>query len=155
MTSYPMECRVAVTHYGHDHGHYAVLSSFTLSWKELIGAFPFRSKTLILEFSRILIIVFLSSVTIHTDFNYRGLFSRSQLSFKQISKSFLLNRSRLCSSTSSFTPHCSWKGPRSWVLRTQKLRDPLVGAQGYKRFPLFKPDVGHDIALDAMPAYRA
>ena len=31
---------------------------------------------------------------------------------------------------------------RSGVLRMQKLRTPLVGAQGYQRFPLFKPGVG-------------
>ena len=27
------------------------------------------------------------------------------------------------------------------VLQTQKLRTPLVGAQGYQRFPLFEPGV--------------
>ena len=31
---------------------------------------------------------------------------------------------------------------RSGVLRTQKLRTPLVGAKGYQRFPLFKLGVG-------------
>ena len=30
----------------------------------------------------------------------------------------------------------------SLVLRTQELRTPLVGAQGYQRFPLAKPGVG-------------
>ena len=32
---------------------------------------------------------------------------------------------------------------------------PLVGAQGYQRFPLSKPVVGQNIALGAVPAYRA
>ena len=31
----------------------------------------------------------------------------------------------------------------------------LVGAQGYQMFPLFKPVVGLNIALHAVPAYRA
>ena len=37
----------------------------------------------------------------------------------------------------------------------QKLRAPLVGAQGYQGFPLSKPVVGPNIALNAAPAYRA
>ena len=31
---------------------------------------------------------------------------------------------------------------RSGVLRMQELRTPLVGAEGYQRFPLIKPGVG-------------
>ena len=37
----------------------------------------------------------------------------------------------------------------------QKLRASEVGAQGYQRFPLSKPVVGGNIALRAVPAYRA
>ena len=40
-------------------------------------------------------------------------------------------------------------------MRMQKLRALLVGAQGYHKFPLSKPVVGQNIALDAVPAYRA
>ena len=39
-----------------------------------------------------------------------------------------------------------------WV---QKWRVSLMGVQGYQRFPLFKPVVGHNIALHTVPAYRA
>ena len=45
--------------------------------------------------------------------------------------------------------------PRDGVPRMQKLRTPLVAAQGYQRFPLSRPVVGQNIALDAVPAYRA
>ena len=44
---------------------------------------------------------------------------------------------------------------RGGVPRMQKLKVPLVGAQGYQRFPLSKPVVCQNIALDALPAYRA
>ena len=37
----------------------------------------------------------------------------------------------------------------------QKLKAALVGAQGYQRFPLSKAVVGKNIALEAVPAYRA
>ena len=45
--------------------------------------------------------------------------------------------------------------PRGRVPWMQKLRGPLVGAQCYQRFPLSKPVVGQNIALDAVPAYKA
>ena len=32
---------------------------------------------------------------------------------------------------------------------------PLVGAQGYQRFPLSKPAVGWNVGLHAVPVYRA
>ena len=35
------------------------------------------------------------------------------------------------------------------------IKKQMVGAQGYQRFPLSKPVVGRNIALDAVPAYRA
>ena len=44
------------------------------------------------------------------------------------------------------------------TLQIQKLRPPLpnrVGAQGYESVPISKPVVGQNIALHAMPAYRA
>ena len=41
------------------------------------------------------------------------------------------------------------------ILRPPPLPPPLVGAQGYHMFPLFKPVVGQNIALHAAPAYRA
>jgi hypothetical protein len=41
------------------------------------------------------------------------------------------------------------------VPRMKKLRAPLMRAQGYQRFPLSKPAVGQNIALDAVSAYRA
>ena len=37
----------------------------------------------------------------------------------------------------------------------QKVKTPLVGAQGYQMFPLSKPVVGQNIALHAVPAYGA
>ena len=38
----------------------------------------------------------------------------------------------------------------------QKLKaPPLVGAQGYQRFPRSKPVVGQNIASGDVPAYRA
>ena len=37
----------------------------------------------------------------------------------------------------------------------QKLKDPLVGAQGYQRFPLSKPVIGQIIALGTVPVHRA
>ena len=37
----------------------------------------------------------------------------------------------------------------------QKLRAPLVRTQGCQRFPLSKPAAGQNIALHAVPAYRA
>ena len=43
---------------------------------------------------------------------------------------------------------------RGGVPRTQKLKSPLVGAQGYKRFTLSKP-VGQHIDLHAAPADSA
>ena len=49
------------------------------------------------------------------------------------------------------TPAMGYHG----VPQMQKLRAPLVGAQGYQRFPLSRPVVGLDIALDAVTAYRA
>ena len=45
--------------------------------------------------------------------------------------------------------------PCGGVTQMQKLRALLVGAQGYHKFPLSKPVVGQNIALDAVPAYRA
>ena len=42
---------------------------------------------------------------------------------------------------------------RGGVLWTQKLRTPLVGAQAYQSFLLYK--VGQNIALHAAPADRA
>ena len=43
----------------------------------------------------------------------------------------------------------------SGVPRMQKLRAPLVGTQGYQRFPLSKPVEGLNIALHSVSAYRA
>ena len=45
--------------------------------------------------------------------------------------------------------------PHGGVQWMQKLRTPLVGAQGYQRFLLSKPVVGQNIALHAAPADRA
>ena len=47
--------------------------------------------------------------------------------------------------------------PCARVQRMQKLKPPppLVGAQDYQMFPLSKYVVGQNIALDAVPAYRA
>ena len=42
--------------------------------------------------------------------------------------------------------------PCGGVPRMQKLNVPLLGAQGYETFPLSKPVVGQNIALDAAPA---
>ena len=36
-----------------------------------------------------------------------------------------------------------------------EMKAPLVGAQGYHRFPFSKPVVGQSIALHAVPAYGA
>ena len=44
--------------------------------------------------------------------------------------------------------------PPGGVPRMHKLRE-LVGAQGYQRFPLSKHAVGQNIAVHAVPAYRA
>ena len=41
---------------------------------------------------------------------------------------------------------------RAGVPRMPKLQVPLLGAQGYQRFPFSKPVVGHNIAVDAVPA---
>ena len=41
------------------------------------------------------------------------------------------------------------------AVRMQKLKAPLVGAQGYQWFPLSKHVVGQKISLDAVPAYTA
>ena len=43
--------------------------------------------------------------------------------------------------------------PRGGLPQMQKLRAPLVGAQGYQKFPLSKPVVGQNIALHVVPAY--
>ena len=45
--------------------------------------------------------------------------------------------------------------PRGGVLRMQELNVALVGAQGCQSFLLYKPVVGQNIALDAVPAYNA
>ena len=45
--------------------------------------------------------------------------------------------------------------PRCGVPQMHKLRIPLVGAQGYQRFPLSKPVVGQNIAVEVVPAFRA
>ena len=45
--------------------------------------------------------------------------------------------------------------PPRGVPRMHKLRAPLVEAQGYQRFPLSEPVVGRNVALHAVPAYRA
>ena len=45
--------------------------------------------------------------------------------------------------------------PHGGVLRMQKLKAFRVGDQGYQRFPFSKPVLGQNIALDAVPAYRA
>ena len=37
----------------------------------------------------------------------------------------------------------------------QKLSAPVVGAQGYQRFPLYKSVVGRNIDLHAVPDFRA
>ena len=37
----------------------------------------------------------------------------------------------------------------------QKLKASVVGAQGYQRFPLSKPVAGQNMAVGAVPAYRA
>ena len=52
--------------------------------------------------------------------------------------------------------------PAGGVSRTQKLRfppptnrpPPLMGSQGYQRFPLYKPGVGQNMAVHATPADR-
>ena len=53
-------------------------------------------------------------------------------------------------------PHPTVVGYCAWML---KLRAPLVGAQGYQRFPISKPTCTsrseYYIALHAVPAYRA
>ena len=50
------------------------------------------------------------------------------------------------------TPLCN----KWWGRLMQILNAPLVGAQGYQRFPIFMPVVGHIyIALYAVAAYRA
>ena len=46
------------------------------------------------------------------------------------------------------------KTPRGGIPRTQKLRYPLVVAQGCIKFSLSKPGVGQNIALHAVPADR-
>ena len=55
--------------------------------------------------------------------------------------------------TVEFDLHVPTSLPTVGVLRVQKLKAPLVEAQGYQRFPLSKPVVGLNIALDAVPAY--
>ena len=44
--------------------------------------------------------------------------------------------------------------PRSATADAEK-RALLVGSQGYQRFPVSKPVVGWNIAMPAVPAYRA
>ena len=46
------------------------------------------------------------------------------------------------------------QGPQ-WGTSDAEIKDPLVEAQGYQGFPLSKPAVGQNIALDAVPAYGA
>ena len=41
------------------------------------------------------------------------------------------------------------------VLQDAEIKGPLVGAQGYQRFPLSKPAVGWNVGLHAVPVYRA
>ena len=45
--------------------------------------------------------------------------------------------------------------PLGGVPWMQKLKALVVAAQGYQRFPLSKPVVGQNIAVDAGPSYRA
>ena len=44
--------------------------------------------------------------------------------------------------------------PCGGVPQMQKSKAPLLGAQGYLRFPLSKLVLGKNITLDAVPAYR-
>ena len=53
-----------------------------------------------------------------------------------------------------FLSDCTFS-PRGGVPRMQKLSAPLMGAQGYQRFPLSKPVVRRNIAVYAAPVYRA
>ena len=48
--------------------------------------------------------------------------------------------------------HCNYGVPRMQKFKLPPPHPPLVGAQGYQRFPLCKPVVYQNIALDAVLA---